>query len=85
MFTDGHEDLSDESRHTGGRDPQHLPSAGKEAPSCNMMVDTHASGQGKLSDPRSSRGGSRYAPRESVYHRENPLVSPVVVIRQDPD
>ena len=48
------------------------------------MVGTHASGQGNLSAPHSSRGGSRYAPRESVGHRENPPVVPVVVKRPGP-
>ena len=36
------------------------------------MVDTPARGQGNLSASRSSRGGSKYAPRESVGHREIP-------------
>ena len=45
-------------------------------------MDTPASGQGNLSAPLSSRGGSRYAPRESVDHRENLPVVPVVVERQ---
>ena len=85
MFTYGPSDLSDESRHTGGRDLQLQPSAGIEVPSCHTMVDTHASGQGNLSAHRYSRGGSRYAPRETVYHRENSPVYSVVVERQGPD
>ena len=47
-------------------------------------MDTPASGQGNFSAPCSSRGGSRYAPRESVDNRDNPPVVPVVVKRQGP-
>ena len=82
MFTDDPEDQSDESRNTGGRDPPHQPTAGIEVPSCRTKVNTSVSGQGNLSAFRYSRGGSRYAPRESVDHRENPPVAPVVVRRQ---
>ena len=48
------------------------------------MVGTHATGQGNLTAPHSARGVSKYAPRESVDHRENPPVVPVVVESQGP-
>ena len=74
----------DESRHTGRRDPQNQPSAGTEAPSYHPMVDTPASGQGNLSAPRSSRGGLRNDPRESVDHRKSPPAALVEVGKPGP-
>ena len=83
-FTNRPEDYSDEFRRTGGRNPNLQPSAGIEVPSSHMLVETHASGQNNVFAPRSSRGGSGYAPRERVDHRDNPLAAPVVVERQGP-
>ena len=67
-----------------GRDPQHQPSLGTDAPSYHTKVDTPASGHGNFYAPYSSRGGLRYAPRESVDHHESPPVGLVVAETQGP-
>ena len=67
------------SRQTVGRDPQRHSLAGNEYPIYHTMVDTPASVQGNFLAPRSSRGGSLYAPRENVYHHESPFAALVEV------
>uniref|UniRef100_A0AAV1TNA8 Uncharacterized protein n=1 Tax=Peronospora matthiolae TaxID=2874970 RepID=A0AAV1TNA8_9STRA len=66
------------SRHIARRDQGHQQSAGHEAPSCPTPVDSHASVRGNSSGRHSSRGGSKYAPPESVDHRQNPPKDVVV-------
>ena len=84
MFTYGSEDQLNEPRRTGGQDPQHQRLAGTDVPNCHTKVNIPSSGQGNFSARRSSRGGSRYAPRESVNHSENPLAALEEVERQGP-
>ena len=47
-------------------------------------MDSPASGHGNFSARGYSRGGSRYAPRESFNHHENPPAALVEVERQGP-
>ena len=65
------ENPSNDFRHTFGQDPQRQPSFVTDAPRYHTMVDTPASGQGNSSALCYFRGGSKYAPRESVEHRES--------------
>uniref|UniRef100_A0AAV1TPV4 Uncharacterized protein n=1 Tax=Peronospora matthiolae TaxID=2874970 RepID=A0AAV1TPV4_9STRA len=60
------------SRQTARRDHEHKQSAGHEAPSCPTPVNGYASGRGNSSRRHSHRGGSKYAPLESVHHRLSP-------------
>uniref|UniRef100_A0AAV1U6J6 Uncharacterized protein n=1 Tax=Peronospora matthiolae TaxID=2874970 RepID=A0AAV1U6J6_9STRA len=71
------------SRHIARRDPEHQQSAGHEAPSCLTPVDSHASGRGNSSGCHSHRGGSKYAPPESVDHRQSPPKDVVVAGKPD--
>uniref|UniRef100_A0AAV1TP45 Uncharacterized protein n=1 Tax=Peronospora matthiolae TaxID=2874970 RepID=A0AAV1TP45_9STRA len=54
------------------RDPGHQQSSGHEAFNCPTPEDSHASGRGSSSGRHSHRGGSQYAPLESIDHRLSP-------------
>ncbi|CAI5713064.1 unnamed protein product [Hyaloperonospora brassicae] len=85
VFTDGPQDSSDGSRHTGGRDLQHPSTAESGAPSCSKRVDTPATGRGSSSLILNRHGDSRYAPLESVDHREHPPKDVVEEERPPPE
>uniref|UniRef100_A0AAV1VEA3 Uncharacterized protein n=1 Tax=Peronospora matthiolae TaxID=2874970 RepID=A0AAV1VEA3_9STRA len=72
------------SRRTARRDRGHQQSAGHEAPSCPMPVDSHASGRVNSSGRNSHLNGSKYAQPESVDNCQNPLKDVVVVGTPNP-
>uniref|UniRef100_A0AAV1TS57 Uncharacterized protein n=1 Tax=Peronospora matthiolae TaxID=2874970 RepID=A0AAV1TS57_9STRA len=72
-------------RRTARRDQGHQQSAGHEAPSCPTPVDSHASGRGNSSGRHSHRGGSKYAPPESVDYRLRSPKDMVAMGTPDPD
>uniref|UniRef100_M4BCF0 RxLR effector candidate protein n=1 Tax=Hyaloperonospora arabidopsidis (strain Emoy2) TaxID=559515 RepID=M4BCF0_HYAAE len=84
-FSDCLSELSDNSRRTGGRDPQRQSSAGSEAPRCSATLDSRTSERGNSFAVPSSHNGSRYAPREIVDHLANPPVAVVGAGKSTPN